>query len=172
MKIIILGYMASGKSFVGKVLSKKMALPFIDLDNFIEEKEAMSIPEIFKKQGEIYFRTIENKYLKELLSNQEDYVLSLGGGTPCYADNMEHIKNQKDTVSFYLKASINTIVERLKKEKDQRPLVSNLKDKDLNEFIAKHLFERNGFYDQASQTIKIDQKDIETIIEEIVQTLN
>ena len=164
--------MASGKSFVGRCLSEKMALPFIDLDNFIEEKEDMSIQDIFKEQGEIYFRKIENKYLKELLSGQDDYVLSLGGGTPCYAGNMEHIKNRKDAISFYLKASINTIVERLKKEKDQRPLVSDLEDKDLNEFIAKHLFERNGFYNQASQTIKIDQKDIKTIIEEIVQILN
>ncbi|CAM1368979.1 shikimate kinase [Tenacibaculum xiamenense] len=167
MKVILLGYMASGKSFIGKILAKNMQLPFIDLDNYIEEKEKLTIPQIFERKGEIYFRTIENKYLNELLMNNDNYVLSLGGGTPCYGNNMEVIGKAKDTTSFYLKASINTIVNRLRGEKDQRPLVASLKDEDLLEFVAKHLFERNNYYSKATYTIPIDNKEGNVISEEI-----
>ncbi|SEB47686.1 shikimate kinase [Tenacibaculum sp. MAR_2009_124] len=167
MKVILLGYMASGKSFIGKILAKNMQLPFIDLDNYIEEKENLTIPQIFNSKGEIYFRTIENKYLKELLTNSDDYVLSLGGGTPCYANNMEIIDKADNTISFYLKASISTIVNRLRDEKDKRPLVASLKNEDLLEFVAKHLFERNTFYSSASNTVHIDNKEGEVIVDEI-----
>ena len=91
MKIVLLGYMASGKSNIGKKLSKKLSMSFIDLDDYIIEKEKMTISDIFKAKGEIYFRLIENKYLKEILLEKKDFILSLGGGTPCYANNMEEI---------------------------------------------------------------------------------
>ncbi|MGJ8745792.1 shikimate kinase [Polaribacter sp.] len=166
MKIVLIGYMASGKSTIGKQLAKKLYLPFIDLDAYIVEKEKMEISTIFKEKGEIYFRLIEHKYLKEIVASETKFVLSLGGGTPCYADNMKFL-NETDVISIYLKASIGLIVERLKKEKSKRPLVANLNDEEMAEFIAKHLFERSYFYAQATHSIAIDTKKINEIVAEI-----
>jgi shikimate kinase len=167
MKIVLLGYMASGKSSIGKELSKKLFLPFIDLDNYIESKEKKTVSNIFKDKGEIYFRLIEHNYLKELLNSEENFVLSLGGGTPCYAGNMHLVLAAKKTTSIYLQANINTLVERLIKGKEKRPLVKELGDEKLVEFVAKHLFERRFFYEQANNKVLINDKKIEQIITEI-----
>ncbi|QOD61447.1 shikimate kinase [Polaribacter haliotis] len=166
MKIVLLGYMASGKSTIGKKLAKKLYLNFIDLDDYISEKEKMSISEIFGTKGEIYFRTIEHKYLKEILNSDKKFVLSLGGGTPCYANNMGAILNTV-AKSVYIKASINSLVERLVKEKNERPLVANLENEKITEFVAKHLFERRFFYEQANYSITTDGKEISEIVTEL-----
>jgi shikimate kinase len=121
----------------------------------------MSIASIFEIKGEIYFRLQESKYLKQLLDRKGDLVLALGGGTPCYSNNMELIKNTSE--SFYLKASIQTLCNRLIKEKEQRPLIASFNDTQLTEFIAKHLFERRSFYQQSKYIIPIDDKTIEEI---------
>ncbi|MDD3723627.1 MAG: shikimate kinase, partial [Lutibacter sp.] len=97
MKIVLLGYMASGKSAVGRILSEKLNIQFIDLDSFIEEKEQLSISEIFETKGEIYFRKIEGIYLQELLNSKESTVISLGGGTPCYGNNIDLIENKSNS---------------------------------------------------------------------------
>jgi shikimate kinase len=157
MKIVLLGYMASGKSSIGKKIAKSMAMNFIDLDDYIIEHEKMSIADIFKNKGEIYFRLIEHQYLKKILSRSDDFILSLGGGTPCYAKNMEEV-NKGDTISVYLNGSIPTMVQRLIKKKAKRPLIASLNDDQIPEFIAKHLFERRFFYEQAKLTVKIDDK--------------
>lgn len=167
MKVILLGYMTSGKTAVGKVLSKKLFLPFIDLDKYISEKEQLTISEIFKTKGEIYFRRIEHQYLKELLASDEKFVLSLGGGTPCYAGNMDLITNNPDAISIYLEANIGTLVDRLQKGKIRRPLVSELSDEKLTEFVAKHLFERRNFYQQAMHKVRVDDKSISTVVTEV-----
>ena len=166
MKIVLLGYMSSGKSTIGKSLSKKMYLPFLDLDFYIEEKEKLSVKDIFEQKGEIYFRKIENRYLKELLDSDRKFILSLGGGTPCYANNMELILASK-AVSIYLEANIKTLLERLVHGKKERPLIAELSDEQLTEFIAKHLFERRFYYEQANKKIKIDDKSIKNICTEI-----
>jgi shikimate kinase len=171
MKIIVLGYMASGKSTIGKEISKKLDMNFIDLDVYISEQEKKSISEIFKSKGEIYFRKIENLYLKELLNNEGDFVLSLGGGTPCYANNMELIQSSK-AKSIYIQASIPTLVTRLIKEKSTRPLVADLENGKITEFVAKHLFERRFFYEQAAITLNIENKSIPEIVSEISMGLN
>lgn len=169
MKIILLGYMASGKSTIGRLLEKIFEYKFIDLDSFIEKKEGKSISEIFNLKGEVYFRKIENIYLKELLSTKEKCILSLGGGTPCYANNMQLIKENKDTVSFYLKTSNKEIVNRLMDEKEERPLVSHIgSKKSMTEFVAKHLFERNPIYSKADYVLNSDGKTKEQIVEQIV----
>lgn len=164
MKIILLGYMASGKSTISKMLAKKLQIDAIDLDDYIVEKEGLSINDIFKTKGEIYFRLQENKYLLELLENKNSFVLALGGGTPCYANNMDLIKKMSN--SIYLKANLNTLFDRLRSEKENRPLISSLNDEKLKEFIAKHLFERAPFYEQASHIISIDNKAIAVLVEE------
>lgn len=167
-KITLLGYMGSGKSTVARILGDKLELKVIDLDDYITEKEGLSIPEIFETHGEIYFRKIENAYLLELLNSNEHFVLALGGGTPCYANNMDAILEHSD--SYYLKAGIGTLSERLIKEKDHRPLIAKLSEEKLTEFIAKHLFERRNFYEQAEKIIAIDGKNPELIASEIYQS--
>jgi len=166
MKIVLLGYMASGKSTIGREISKKLDMKFIDLDDYISKREKRSISEIFKVEGEIYFRRIESLYLGEILNSKDSFILSLGGGTPCYSNNMELILNS-DASSIYIKASIKTLVSRLIAEKNKRPLVADLEDDKLIEFVAKHLFERRFFYEQASITINTDDKSAEEITTEI-----
>jgi shikimate kinase len=165
MKIVLLGYMASGKSAIGKLLALDLGMQFVDLDDFIEAKEGMKISEIFSKKGEIYFRIKEGEYLKEILNFNENYIISLGGGTPCYGNNMENII--ENSTSFYLKASINTIFDRLDGETTKRPLVANLTKESLKEFIAKHLFERSPYYEKASHTINVNDKTVAQLINEI-----
>jgi shikimate kinase len=97
MKIVLLGYMASGKSAVGKVLAEALHVQFVDLDSFIEEREQLSIAKIFETKGEIYFRKMESVHLQELLNSKEFFIISLGGGTPCYGKNMEFIKNKSSS---------------------------------------------------------------------------
>ncbi|ARV14231.1 shikimate kinase [Polaribacter sp. SA4-12] len=166
MKIVLLGYMASGKSSIGKRLSKKLSMRFLDLDDYIIEQEKMSISKIFELKGEVYFRLIEHKYLKEILAKDEGFILALGGGTPCYANNMEEI-NKGDTLSIYLQGSTATMIERLIRKKAKRPLIASLGDDKIPEFVAKHLFERRPFYEQAKTTIKIDDKTKKEIAEEL-----
>jgi len=172
MKIVLLGYMASGKSTIGKILAEKMQISFIDLDAYIEEKEKMSVSDVFKEKGEIYFRKQEHVYLKELLDKKEDFVLSLGGGTPCYAGNMNVLLSYEDVTSIYLKTSIQTVVERLVNEKSQRPLVARLDKDELAEFVAKHLFERSYYYNQATHKLVVDNKDVSETVEDLQALLS
>ena len=166
MKIVLLGYMASGKSTIGREISKKLDMKFIDLDDYISKREKRSISEIFKVEGEIYFRKIESLYLGEILNSKDSFILSLGGGTPCYSNNMEVILNSEAS-SIYVKVDIKTLASRLTTEKNKRPLVADLEDDKLIEFVAKHLFERRFFYEQASITVNSENKSIEEIITEI-----
>ena len=166
-KIILLGYMGSGKSTIAEKLALSLNLPFIDLDQYIEQKQNITIKNLFESNREIQFRKLEHQYLKELLTNNDSFVLSLGGGTPCYANN--HLMLQGDNImSIYLKASIATLTDRLKHQKDSRPLLANQPDEELSEFIAKHLFERSYFYTHAKHTIAIDGKSVQTIANEII----
>lgn len=167
MKIVLLGYMGSGKTTIGRELSKKLYLPFFDLDHYIESKEGETISNIFKTKGEIYFRKIEHKYLKEFLKEKEDFVLSLGGGTPCYAGNMDVISSHDGLTSIYLQANIPTLVERISRNKSKRPLVASLSQEKLTEFIAKHLFERRNFYELAHKTVSVNNKDIDQLVADI-----
>ncbi|MBE7691008.1 shikimate kinase [Tenacibaculum piscium] len=167
MKIILLGYMGCGKSTIGRLIASKKNFSFIDLDNYIEEKENKTVAEIFETKGEIYFRKKEDLYLKEILNLKQEIVLALGGGTPCYGNNMEYILNDKTAKTVYLKTSINTIVARLINEKSQRPLVARLKQEELHEFVAKHLFERSYFYNQSEYKITVDNKNVHEIVAEL-----
>ncbi|WP_308993942.1 shikimate kinase [Mariniflexile litorale] len=172
MIVILIGYMASGKSTLGRILAKKLNYEFLDLDDFIEKKENSAIKDIFKSKGEIHFRKLETHYLKELLDSKNNLVLSLGGGTPCYSNNMNTILNAKNAKSIYLKASIPTLIARLKNEKSKRPLIAHIETDDLlTEFIGKHLFERSQFYSLANVTITTNNKVESDIVEELVLEL-
>ena len=172
MKIFLLGYMGSGKSHIGKRLAEKINQKFIDFDEEIEKRENSTISEIFQKKGEIFFRKLERKVLEKMINLNEDAVISLGGGTPCYGDNMDLIKEAGDIVSFYLKLNVETLTERLEAEKEHRPMISHLEDKaKLEEFIRKHLFERGFYYNQSDYVLKCDNKSSDEIITEIQQKL-
>lgn len=169
MIISLLGYMGSGKSHISKNLSQKINFKLIDLDQKISEQHGISIPEIFQTRGEIYFRKEEKRILEQLLNSEENLILSLGGGTPVYYDNM-NIINQKSK-SIFLRASVNTLTNRVLLQKNSRPLISKLEDSDIPEFIAKHLFERNPYYSQAHFSIDTDSKSASEISEEIIKKL-
>lgn len=172
MKIVLLGYMASGKSTIGRILAEKKQISFIDIDEYIEKKERKTVSEIFEQKGEIYFRKQEHIYLKELLEKEGNFILSLGGGTPCYAGNMDVLLSFNDVKSVYLKTSINTIVDRLINEKSKRPLVARLNKEELAEFVAKHLFERSYFYNQANYKVTVDNKTVDEAIEDLQSILS
>ena len=171
MQIVLLGYMGSGKSTVGRLLAKDLGICFLDLDSYIEEVEKKPISAIFSEKGEVYFRKKEASCLREILERTDDFVLSIGGGTPCYANNM-HAISEITQNAYYLKVSIKELVHRLSKEKYERPLIQSMSDKELPEFIAKHLFERSFFYNQAQNKIKCDSKSVLEIVAEIKTALS
>ncbi len=163
--------MASGKSFIGIKLAKLLGYKFTDLDHYIEKKEQQSISDIFKNKGELYFRKKERFYLNELLNSNSKLVIATGGGTPCYYDNMNLIKNSSNTVSIYIKATLKTLVKRVKRETLKRPLIAHLKtNEQLTEFIGKHLFERNTFYNKANLIVNANN-EASTTLEDIILKL-
>ena len=166
-KIILCGYMASGKSTIARLLAQALGITHLDLDEIIENQTGKTVSQIFSEDGEIQFRKKEHLVLKEIVNNDEAFVLSLGGGTPCYANNHEFLKRD-DVVSVYLKTSIQEIVARLTNETTQRPMLSNLKGEELEEFVAKHLFDRSYYYMQAKHKVTTDGKTPENIVNEIV----
>lgn len=169
-KIVLVGYMGSGKTKIGKILSKKVGLPFFDLDSLIENQFSKSINEIFSEKGEVYFRKIEQQVFVQKIEEQEAFILSLGGGTPCYANNHELLQRE-DVISIYLKANIPTLQSRLSYNRSARPLLRDLSDEELTEYIAKHLFDRAFYYNQCKITISVDGKSPEIIAAEIQQKL-
>lgn len=170
MKIILVGYMASGKSTIGKLISESLNVFFYDLDDLIEANLNLKVSEIFEQKGELFFRKKEREVLTEFLNTTDNYVLALGGGTPCYYDNFE-LYQSESIHSIYLKASVTTIFERLQSQKATRPLVARLNEEELQDFVAKHLFERNYFYHQVKTTVSIDNKKESEIVSEIVSKL-
>lgn len=169
-KIILLGYMGCGKSTIAKTLAKSIGVPFVDLDQYIEKKEDLAINAIFEQRGEIYFRKLEHQAFVELLNSSEPMIIGLGGGTPCYANNHELLIGE-NVVSIYLKASIQTLFDRLSSNKSKRPLIADKNDEELKEFIAMHLFERSFYYNQAQFTVSVDDKTIDQTVLDIVATL-
>ncbi len=169
MIITILGYMGAGKSVVGKQLSQKLEYDFIDLDDEISHQNQLSVQEIFTTKGEIFFRKEERRILEQLI-NKEKLVISLGGGTPAYYDNIQLVN--ANSYSIFLQANAQILAERLFTERKKRPLIANIQSKQkLQEFINIHLFERNVFYHQAKLTINIAQKSVSEIVTEIVTHL-
>ena len=169
-KIILLGYMGSGKSTIAKSLATKVGLPYLDLDEIIEKRENTTLKNLFSNKGELYFRKLEHEVLSELMNNQNSFILSLGGGTPCYANNHEVIKGE-NRESVYLSASIDTLYSRLQNENDNRPLIANKSEDEMKEFIAKNLFDRSYYYNQAKYKVTIDNKSVGEIVSEIEKLL-
>ena len=171
MKMVLVGYMGSGKSTIGRLIAHNLGVSFIDLDHLFEVESGLSVTDLFAQKGVIYFRKLEQSLLQQVLSQNTSYVLSTGGGTPAYGDNMSLILSASDHV-VYLQMSVSALVDRLMVEKTTRPLIAHLPDQDLPEFIGKHLFERLPFYAKASVHVLVDHLSPQECVERIMsQTL-
>lgn len=148
--------MGAGKTTVGKALAKDLGLMFYDLDWYIESRMRKTVAQIFAERGEEGFRQIERNMLHEV-AEFEDVIISCGGGTPCFFDNMEYLNQQGDTV--YLQASPETLAAHLKMGKGVRPLLVGKTDEELRQYIVDSLEKRNPFYTKARHIIDIDVMD-------------
>jgi shikimate kinase len=166
--LILIGYMGCGKSVIGKRIAARKSFAFIDLDDYIESQEKTTISKIFEKEGELFFRKKERLHLKKLISKNIKAVISLGGGAPCYFDNIDYITQKEDFHSLYLKTSPKVLASRLFEEKSHRPMISHLDTlEDLEKFIAKHLFERAPYYLKAENQLSTDNKSVEALVAKI-----
>ena len=148
--IFLLGYMGSGKSTMGKELAMALHKDFIDLDRVIEIGEKTTIADIFELKGEEYFRKIERIYLLQIARN-DNSIIALGGGTPCYFDNMDIIN--ANGLSVYLKVPAFILQQRLQDEKSLRPLINGMDEFELYEFIQQQIGERERYYLKAHRII-------------------
>ena len=162
--VILVGFMGSGKSSIGKVLAERLEVDFIDSDEEISKNEGLSVSEIFDRKGEAYFRQKEREFVLSL-SNVKPAVIAVGGGLPCFEDNLELLK--KAGTVFYLNVSVMTLVKRLQNEKSQRPLLANLEDKELSNFVFDKLIERTAFYRKANHIIPNETGSVDAAVQEI-----
>lgn len=145
-RLYLLGFMGSGKSHIGRQLAERLQWQFLDLDDYLEEKEGTTITQIFKKQGEAKFRQLERDYLTRT-GLLEKTVFATGGGCPCFYDNMEWMDVNGQTI--YLKTPISILVDRLQAETAHRPLLAQKSKEELAAFIQQKLAERKFYYEQA-----------------------
>ena len=155
-RIILIGYMGSGKTTVGKALSKDTGMMFYDLDWYIESRMRKTVSQIFAERGEEGFRQIEHNMLHEV-AEFEDVIISCGGGTPCFFDNMDYLNQQGDVV--YLKATPETLYKHLMMAKVERPLLKGKSPEELVAYITEHLQERAPFYEKARHTLDVNVLD-------------
>lgn len=144
--LFIIGYMASGKTTFGRALSRELQKQFIDLDFYIEQRYRKSIPRIFEERGEAGFRTIEAEMLREV-GEFEDVIVSCGGGTPCFHDNMDYMLSRGDTM--WLEATPERIAERVLANPGKRPLLNGKSADELAQAIAEGLESRLPHYSRA-----------------------
>lgn len=169
MKLFLIGYMGCGKSTLGRRLARRMDVEFIDMDRYIESEAGATIPEIFASRGEAEFRRLERQAITNLGKRTDDCIIATGGGAPCREGNIEAI-NHAGT-SIYLKMPHRILVARLCRNKSKRPLIAGKTDREVEDFVARSLAEREPFYSQASITIDCDGRSDDYIVEHIVRHL-
>lgn len=166
--ITLIGYMCAGKTTVGKVLAKRLDRTLYDLDWYIEERYHKRVPQIFAEQGEAHFRDLERRMLHEV-AEFEDIVLSCGGGTPCFFDNMDYLNSVSETV--YLKASPETLCRHIAVSRGERPLLKGKTPEELHDFVSGQLAERERFYNRATHIVDINVLDTFDKIEDIADII-
>jgi shikimate kinase len=167
-KIYLIGYMGSGKSTSGVQLASKLGYQFIDMDKFIEAEHTLSIPQIFEKKGEAEFRKMEHNALKKLI-DKDNIVIACGGGTPCYYGNMDLMNETGITV--YIKMSVDALISRLITAKEERPLLKNKTQEELNAFITEQLEKREDFYHKAQYIVKGKNLKVNELVDFIREQL-
>ena len=155
-RIILIGYMGAGKTTVGRQLAMALGLQFYDLDWYIEMRYHKKVSEIFAEQGEEHFRDLERRMLHEV-AEFEDVVVSCGGGTPCFYDNMAYMNQQAETV--YLKLEPEVLAMHLRMGKTVRPLILGKTEDELLQYIKDSLREREPYYTQAKHTLDVSLMD-------------
>ncbi|MCD8301533.1 MAG: shikimate kinase [Prevotellaceae bacterium] len=155
-RIILVGYMGAGKTTIGRQLAKAIELQFYDLDWYIEMRYHKRVADIFKESGEEGFRDLERRMLHEV-AEFEDVVISCGGGTPCFFDNMQYMNAQAETV--YLKAPPEVLAQHLRMGKTERPLIKGKSPEELELYIRESLAAREPFYNQAKHTLDVSLMD-------------
>ena len=155
-RVIIVGYMGAGKTTVGRALAKELGMQFYDLDWYIEGRMRKTVPQLFAERGEDGFRQVERTMLHEA-AEFEDIILSCGGGTPCFFDNMEYMNSRGDTV--YLKASPEVLCAHLRMGKTRRPLLEGKTPEQLLGFVTEQLARREQYYMQARHVLDVNLLD-------------
>ena len=156
IRIILIGYMGAGKTTVGKSLAKEFGVPFYDLDWYITNRMRKTIAQIFEERGEEGFRQIERNMLHEV-AEFEDVVISCGGGTPCFFDNIDYMNQQAPVV--YLKAEPEVLYKHLAMSKNDRPLLRGKSQEELITFITEQLEKRSPYYTKAAYTLDVSLMD-------------
>lgn len=168
MKIFLVGYMGCGKSTLGRKIAKVAGLNFVDMDSKIEQREGASVADIFHYEGEEYFRRAERQLMEELAAQDEDMVISTGGGAPVWRDNVEFMNQAGKT--FYLRRSARQIASRLSPHgRQKRPKLRGLNDEELVAFMTENIAEREPYYAKAEYCIECEERSDAEIIEIILQ---
>ena len=168
IRIFLIGYMGAGKTTLGKAFARAMGLTFVDLDWYIEERFHKTVRQIFTERGEDGFRELEKRMLHEA-GEFEDVVISVGGGTPCFFDNMEYMNQVGETV--FLDVNTKVLFRRLKVAKQQRPLLANKNDEELMAFIQEALQKRLPYYTKAKHVFNGERLEDRHQIQQSVERL-
>lgn len=168
IKVVLIGYMGAGKTTVGKALADELGLTFYDLDWYISMRYHRTVSEIFAERGEEGFRDLERRMLHEV-AEFENVIISCGGGTPCFFDNMEYMNSLADTI--YLKADPDVLAMHLKMGKGKRPLIEGKTPEELESYIRESLAVREPYYKQAKYTLDVSLLDNYTKIQESVRLI-
>ena len=165
MIIFLLGMPGCGKSTVGRELARETGFLLIDLDTYIIQKEKISIPQIFKTKGEDYFRKAETNALNEIISKNKKAIVAVGGGTPCFNNNMSVMLQGGKTI--YLKAAPDVLATRIENDITERPLFAKFKGQKLKEKVAAMLGHREKYYKKAAHSIEAGEKNAAALVAEI-----
>ena len=168
IRIFLTGYMGAGKTTLGKAIARKLSIPFVDLDWYIEERFHKTVGELFTERGEAGFRELERVMLHEV-GAFEDVIISTGGGAPCFFDNMDFMNRNGKTV--FLSVHPDVLFQRLRVAKQQRPILQGKKDDELRIFIVQALDKRAPFYTQAQYTFNAGELEDLNQIEKSVERL-
>ena len=170
MRLYLIGYMASGKSTIGRKIAKRTELPFFDTDKMVEEAEGAAVADIITYAGEEYFREAERRALEQT-AEVENAIIATGGGLPVWGDNQAWIAEQG--MSVYLKRTPEQILSRLSPHgRQKRPKFRGKSDEELLQFMHEHLAEREPIYEKADMVIDCEEVSDEEIVEKLSQVFN
>ena len=168
MRIFLIGFMGSGKTHWGRLLSKKLGLTFHDLDTVIVDQEKKSVADIFSEKGEEYFRYREKEALERIAEEEDGFILSCGGGTPCFFNNIEFMKKSGKVI--WLNTSVEALTQRLMRERKSRPLIRGVDESDLGRYIVRKLSERRMYYQQADVMVNEESVTLDELIRLLFQS--